>query len=310
MATRISEYEEHKRAVAEALRDLDRTLDALVQALSHGPDILVEVEGATGSKVAVRRVCDAYLALDHGDTNADPEADDDEDEEGRKPTRGVLGVVGVNAHVLARAQDVNAAKEQLQAQCTRIKLRHLRVPVPDARGRTVVKVLPMARVILREIGRPSLSLLAAYRKIPILTGRPRRVAYTWSHTRAVYRKSRDDLMGLLEDVAPAAEADRLRLRSLPPAETHLAWLREHYTHMRANVWFDGVDKRNRGRAQLVARLPLLYPAGRSRTLPQIEYPDTDPQPQREREGKLEPKRFLETLPVYRYLPTGRHAARR
>jgi hypothetical protein len=80
--------------------------------------------------------------------------------------------------------------------------------------------------------------------------------------------------------------------------------------MRANVWFDGVDKRNRGRAQLVARLPLLYPAGRSRTLPQIEYPDTDPQPQRAREGKLEPKRFLESLPVYRYLPTGRRAARR
>ena len=53
MATRISDYDEHKRAVAEALRELDRTLDALVQALSHGPHILAEVEGATGSKAAV-----------------------------------------------------------------------------------------------------------------------------------------------------------------------------------------------------------------------------------------------------------------
>jgi len=69
-------------------------------------------------------------------------------------------------------------------------IRHLRVrvPVKDGHGGRVAKSLPLVRVILRELQRSDLSLLAAYRQIPLLTGRVERVAYT--RARAVYRKDR------------------------------------------------------------------------------------------------------------------------
>ncbi len=75
--------------------------------------------------------------------------------------------------------------------------------------------------------------------------------------------------------------------------------------MRANVWFNGLDARNRGRVQVSAELPLLYPLGRSQEIPEIRYPNTGEgaRPEaRKRTGKLEDKPFLNTLPVYRYRP--------
>jgi hypothetical protein len=70
------------------------------------------------------------------------------------------------------------------------------------------------------------------------------------------------------------------------------------------VWFNGLDARKRGRVQVSAELPLLYPLGRSKEIPEITYPSAElgtPLPARSRAGKLEDKPFLETLPVYRYL---------
>ena len=90
-------------------------------------------------------------------------------------------------------------------------------------------------------------------------------------------------------------------------------MKQHYTNIRANVWFDGLDNRNRGRVMISAELPLLYPLGRSRELPEIRYPAAEegtPLQARPRTGKLEDQPFLDSLPVYRYQPTPRRGQRR
>jgi hypothetical protein len=188
------------------------------------------------------------------------------------------------------------------------------MPVKDRQGGRVVKSLPLVRVILRELQRSDVNLLAAYRKIPILTGRIARVAYTRALTRAVYRKHRDEIAALVETSGrPSTEDDRAKLAGLSSRETHLALVKERYTNVRANVWFHGLDSRSRGRVMVAAELPLLYPLGRSREIPEIRYPSTDecaPTEARHRSGKLEPHPFLATLPVYRYLPAVRTAGRR
>jgi hypothetical protein len=182
----------------------------------------------------------------------------------------------------------------------------VRVPVKDGRGGRVVKSLPLVRVILRELQRSDLSLLAAYRQIPILTGRVKRVAYTRARTRAVYRKTRAEIAAMIAATGRLTAAEDLkRLQALPPRETHLALVKERYTNIRANVWFHGLDARNRGRAMVAAELPLLYPLGRSKDLPEIHYPPAEEgstPPARQRAGKLEEKPFLDSLPVYRYRP--------
>jgi hypothetical protein len=287
------DHDTHKRAIAAALRDLETVLERLVDAVAHQPGP-VTAEGARTDGEARRRICEAYAAIDYGQ----------DDEVNRSPQR--LGVVGASAAVIDRADAVNAAKQHLRAVCAPLQNLRVRIPVKDGQGGQVVKPLPLTRVILRELQRSDLNLLAAYRKVPVLTGRVSRVVYTRALTRAVYRKTRTEIAALLADSnRPSAAADLARLRQLPATETHLALVKERYSNVRANVWFDGLDARNRGRVQVSAELPLLYPRGRSTEPPEIRYPDptgagrTTPIA---RTGKLEPEPFLESLPVYRYRP--------
>ena len=285
---------QHAPKVAAALRDLERTLESFIEALSHDAGLAI-AEGAGNPREALRRICEAYASIDYGQD--DPV----------NHSTVCLGVVGAPATVLARAEAVNAAKYALRDVCAPLQNLRVRIPLKDGQGGQVVKPHPLVRVILRDIGRSDLNLLAAYRRIPILTGRIARVAYTRAHTRAVYRRTRAEIAAMLAALdRPGVEADLARLESLPPRETHLAQVKERYTNIRANVWFDGLDSRNRGRAQLPAELPLLYPPGRSRTEPEITWPlspDANPTSRQPRTGKLEDSPLLTTLPVYRYRPS-------
>ena len=58
---------------------------------------------------------------------------------------------------------------------------------------------------------------------------------------------------------PKAIADRARLAALPRRETHLALVKAHYQNIRANVLYAHLDPRGRGRVQVTAELPLLFP---------------------------------------------------
>ena len=297
MAPRPSiDPEPHKLAIAAALRELERTLELLVQSLLHDA-VQVSVPATASDREALRLVCDAYATINYAPEQAVNE------------TLTCMGVVGAPAAVLARAEDVNVAKAKLRSACTPLKNQRVRIAAKDGEGGRLVRSVPLVRVLLRELQRSDLNLVAAYRKLPILPGRPARVAYVRARTRVVRRKTRDAILELLDRTArPGVDADRTRIHRLPVTERHLALVEERYENLRANVTFHGLDARNRGRAQFAAELPLIYGLGRSRELPEILYPPpldaatVDVQP---RTGKLEPEPFLDSLPVYRYLPTGR-----
>jgi hypothetical protein len=161
---------------------------------------------------------------------------------------------------------VNVAKAAFRAIRTPLKRIRMRVPVKGNDGPT--KAISVIRVILRNIQRSGLNLLAAYRKIPILGVPPVSITYTRARTRAVYRKSIDELYQLLTLMeGPAAAADRARLSTLGPKDKYLAITKLHYDNIRANVTYSRLDTRGRGRVQLAAELPLLYTAGRWPTPP-------------------------------------------
>jgi hypothetical protein len=241
----------------------------------------------------IRRVCEAYSTIEL-------QADD-------TPGKSVvcLGVIGAAADTITLAEHVNEAKLALKAVCA--PLQRVRTRIPDGSS---TRVLPLIRVILRSLQRSDLNLLAAYRRIPILGAVPVSVAYTRARTRSVYRKTVEALLAALEHSdSPRAIADRARLTALPAAVTHLALVRDHYENIRANVTYDGLDPRGRGRTQVAAELPLLYPLRRQTTAPRVTFPSPPdrqtPDARRQRRSKLEPRPFLEALPVFRYLPTPR-----
>jgi hypothetical protein len=279
-----------RQQVTLSLRRLDLSLERLIDALAHRP-VWMTLEATADEGSAVRQACEAYAAISY--------AMDDP-----TPTSLVcLGVIGVPADIVQRAKAVNAAKAALKKVCAPLQGIRMRVPVKGESGPT--KAIPVLRVILRNIQRSDLNLLAAYRKIPLLAVAPTSVTYTRAHTRAVYRKSVEQILQLLANAeGPGTAADRARLETLSPRETHLAFVKERYQNIRANVLYSRLDPRGRGRIQIVAELPLMYALTRQAERPEVQFPPPDTeisnQPSRKRSAQIEDRPFLQSLPAYRY----------
>jgi hypothetical protein len=125
-----------------------------------------------------------------------------------------LGIVGVNADTIKKSVEVNTAKQNFKAICTPLQGIRVRIPVKGENSPT--KAIPAIRVILRNIQRSDLNLLAAYRKIPILDAPPSTVTYTGANTRSVYRKTVEEIAEMLANLtSPAAIADRELLAISP-----------------------------------------------------------------------------------------------
>jgi hypothetical protein len=294
---RSPDLDDATREVAGALRAFERDLDAFLQALAHG-NSLVSLDPRFASTRPVETVCDAFGTIDY--------AMEDE----VQSSVSCVGVVCASAATIARAQQLNASKQNLQAVCAPLQKRRMRIRVRNAAGEEVVRMTTLVRVILRNIGRSHLNLTAAYRQVPILGAYPARIAYTRTLTRRVRRMTREALLERLQfSDKPRAAEDRQRLRSTP--DVHLALVDPHVPNVRANVWYQSRDSRNRDCVQLSAELPILYRAGRRPALPEISFPDAADWareadgPRRPRATKLEPEPLLATLPVYRYRPPPR-----
>lgn len=284
----LDRMERGREEVSAALRALERGLVDLAQVIAHRVDPLAVKDAATPAE-ARQRLIDAYGRIDY-------DVEDDV-----RATLVCLGVMGTTRDVIAVAERVNEAKARLRAVCSAMHGVKVRLPT-SADAPTPTAVVPLTRAILRSIQRSDLNLTAAYRRIPILEVRPSVVAFTHAFTRKVERRERATLVdSLRQSASPAAERDLARLRACRDRWLAVVWA--HYANVRANVWFDGLDSRGRGRVQVAAELPLLYAQGRSSVFPEIRWPKptTRRGPTQERVGRLADEPLLETLPVYRYL---------
>jgi hypothetical protein len=275
-----------REEIAHKLRALEAAIQRLVDALSQG-NFPTQIQDATTTS-AVRKICAAYSTIDYGMRDQINES------------LVCLGIIGVNTDTIKRAAAVNAAKLKLKDACTPLQGIRVRIPVKGEEGPT--KAIPAIRVILRNIQRSDLNLLSAYRKIPILDAPPATVTYTQANTRAVYRKTVEEIAEMLNNVnTPTAITDRERLATLDRRVTHLALVKERYQNIRANILYARLDPKGRGRIQISAELPLIYATGRRTEPPKVAFPtDDSTEPKRTRKSKLEPHSFLRSLPVYRY----------
>jgi hypothetical protein len=278
----------HREKVARSLESLESAIERLTDALAHG-SFPAQTQDSTTERSAVRKICEAYSTIDYAmddDVNQSPIC---------------LGVIGVNADTLKKAAAVNQAKADFKALCSPLQGIRVRIPVKGESSPT--KAIPAIRVILRNIQRSDLNLLAAYRRIPILAAPPASVTYTRANTRAVYRKSIEEIAEMLNNLhSQAALADRERLQNLGSRVTHLAWVKDRYQNIRANILYSRLDPKGRGRIQLAAELPLIYATGRKTEPPEVKFPEpgASQKSNRHRKSKLEPEPFLNSLPVYRY----------
>lgn len=280
----------HKRDVARTLGALDEALERFVDALAH-ESLFIAIDGAATEREARRLACEAFASIRYRM----------EDDRNQSPV--CMGVIGASADLIARAQRVNDRKAELKSVCAPLQRQQRRVPEKGGEGGS--EKLALIRVVLRAIQHSDVNLLAAYRRIPILGAPPESVTFTRARTRAVYRKSVEELYNLLAtSESPTASADRARLAALPLSETHLALVKDHYENIRANVVYRRLDARGRGRVQVAAELPLLYAHGRHPAAPNVKFAsasdDVDATPRRARPSRLENHPYLTSMPAYRY----------
>lgn len=281
------DVDRHLPDVSDGVRALERALATLAAALTHR-DVRIATEQGGAPDRQRAAVADAYTTIDYGDDDAVNE------------THDCLGVVGASRELVQLGAQVNAAKARLKQTCAPLSRRRIRVP-ERAGSSTTTRAIPLSRAILRTMGRADLNLIAAYRQIPILERPPASIGYVRAVTRAVYRRSREAVLEMLEHSAhPEAAADRARIRAC--RDRWFAQVDEHAPNVRANVVFDGLDRRGRGRVQVRAELPLLFVLGRSGGWPEIRFPSGPgaDRPTRQRAGLLEAEPYLASVRIVRY----------
>jgi hypothetical protein len=277
--------------VLKSLTELEARLGDLTQALAHSePQLILEPTDST-TIPALQRVCTAFSTITYGVEDS--------------PNQSVncLAVVGAATSILKTAGAVNSVKARFRQVCTPLQKLRVRVPLSDGSKNT--ESISALRFILRRVQRSDLNLMAAYRRIPTLEIRPSSVAFSRTLTRAVYRKSIAQIRLMLEGSSgPMASDDLALLSALPRSEKYLALVRDYYENTRANVVYDGLDRRGRGRIQIAAEIPLLYPTRRASAVPAVRFPKSRErlsEKPRQRESKLHKEQFLVTLPVWRYI---------
>ena len=250
-------------------------------------------EGASSTPEALKAILDSCRTIDIAGGASSP------------PPAGCLGVIAGDAELVSAIEAVNQAKATFREICISVRPQRQRIP----KSRPAIPSQPTSaqtiRLILSDIGRGDLNLLAAYRRFPILVGQPRQVFFCRPGSRSVYKLNRNEIHQTLSRIDhPAARTDRERLYALPQEETHLALVRAHYEHTRANVLFDGFDTLGRHRMMVCCELPIAYPVNHRAALPIVKYPMRKERKENTvaaRIGMVCKERFLESLPVHRYL---------
>lgn len=288
-------------AVANSLNNVDLALEALSAVMVPG-SLWATVEGASSTPEALKAILDSCRTIDIPGGASSP------------PPAGCLGVIAGDAKTVSAVETVNQAKATFREIVAAVRPQRQRIPKSRTAFPNQPTFVQTIRLILSEIGRADLNLLAAYRRFPILVGQPRQVFFCRPGSRSVYKLNRNEILQSLSRIDhPAAGTDWERLHALPQEETHLALVRAHYEHTRANVLFDGFDKHGRHRMMVCCELPIVYTVNHRAALPIVKYPMR--RKRREstvaaRIGMVCKERFLESLPVHRYLASQQGVAER
>jgi hypothetical protein len=246
----------------------------------------VSAEGESASAAAMSKVRAAFREIDS------------HDQIDRRALPGCQGILAVTAKVVTAANDVNSAKHGFQAACAGLRgIVYSRLPNCNQPGRSIRTGLS---VVLERIDRPNLNMFAAYRKVPILTGIPRRVGFSVNNAHTVYPTQRDAIVNRLRRRVDAESMDDLgRVQKLPEFETTLALLTNFRTYPYASVSFDGFNAQGRCHSGMLTGLPILYIAAGA--TPTVSYaPAKSGPPRKCSVREVCPDQYLKTMRVHRY----------
>jgi len=207
--------------------------------------------------------------------------------------------IGGDRALLLAAVALNEARERFRQFCLKCDARRLGLTYNH---RQLFRSVYSVQAEL--CGRPNFDYLLAYQQLSIVTGLPRCISFNQEIACRTRRIDREEVLKTLGNkCGEAAARDVERVRSTPATEREFAMHGSTGTANRVAIVFDGVDALGALRRGVRTNLPIVFRSGRSAPT-MVFCGDAGVRGFRSRKRPVSTicaDRFLETLPVHRYL---------
>jgi hypothetical protein len=217
------------------------------------------------------------------------------------------GFIGSSEDTIQIANQVNIAKDNFKQSI--IALRKANISPKDnwlveQLENKLHKRSDQTQQTLSNMGLSRLHLKQCYRKIPILKLNPKKISWTWAHTKAIKRITAKDAFDLLakKSSQPGIQLQIAKLAQIPQSEP-LAIVQELAPHLRANVVYKTYNHETE-RKMIKGPVPILFPADTATPWPEFKPPNKKQQRDTNRvtrsDVKIESESFLPAIRAHRY----------
>jgi hypothetical protein len=273
--------QETDEIVLKAFKQLQKAYNALEAPLLADCYFPTWIEGCAGTPLAARQTAWGVIQQCDYVSEQDP-----------KETLLCIGLLGVGEDTYRAVEAVNEAKRGFKKAMLAYKASLAQEGISPNN-------------VLKQLGLPRLHLKQCYRLIPLLSKAPKKVRWTWAHTRAILRITPEEAILRLQKRGDD-EGIRQQIRkcaTLSPKES-LAIIQELAPHLRANLVF-GDKISGFTRHMIKASLPIMFHTSELAELPDYRPPKEKHLKDAARpirsDLQIDPTPFLPAIRAHRYL---------
>jgi hypothetical protein len=273
---------EHHTALISSFHDLVHATHSLCCAIQQENQLISWTQN-TDKDGGRAQACSVYSQLHYTDNQA---------------PREILicpGFIGASLSTINLARELNECKERFKKKIIACK--------NNAQQQKIMRSEAIS-ALLQSAGLGRLHLKQCYRKIPILSTAPKKITWTWAHTRSIKKitvaKARTLLLQKGEDIGI-----QLQLQQLNYLNEHepLAIVQELAPHLRANIVYPANAIIHR--QMIKGPIPILFLCTIETPYPDFS-PPSEKQPKNKNRSircdvKLDPNVYLPALRAHRYI---------
>ena len=219
------------------------------------------------------------------------------------------GFIGASTETLSCVQSLNDAKNAFKEAILRLK--EAKLSIKDKKLNQDLEQLLNHRDFntsraLNRMGLSRLHLKQCYRRIPILPAAPKKISWTWAHTRSIKRISVEQATSLLQKKSNQDQGIQQQLSKLSCLSSNepLAIVQELAPHLRANIVLPD-EAGPKTRIMVKGPIPLFFPATTTTPAPDFKPPIEKQSKNKNRlvrkDVRLDPEPFLPAIRAHRYV---------
>lgn len=221
----------------------------------------------------------------------------------------MAGFIAASPQTIEAAHQLNEAKCAFKESIITLKQQKIKLPkITQAALNEAIHDYHRHRKIasnLNRIGLARLHLKQCYRLIPILPDHPKKISWTWAHTRSIKKITRQQAEQMLikkgQDQGIQYQLEKLYQL---PANEPLAIIQELAPHLRANIVFHKDTSHSSLRMMIKGPVPILYPENAAYPIPEYSPPTLKKAKSGDRltrnDVKIDPHPYIPAIRAHRY----------